>query len=207
MTDSDLKFKVTLDSYTGKMLFEENTTLLTAEELSSGIVKITDTLGNEVYKNVGYDTDDFSTPDIVNADSLKTSTEIQMLLGEDGKIINGDYTIEYKLEVFINDTLSLADVSVLSTNLKELLISGANSTDVDDLTKTGYIIVDNGVNAGTYLIDSFTYNGTDLVITTVVDLIEVTSVEDTPMANNDNASTSEDTNVITNSSNKCLTHS
>lgn len=63
-----------------------------------GIYKITSPLGSVIYKNSGWDTNDFSGPDIVGNVSLNFNTQL-LPLDANGEVLKGQYTIEYKSQV------------------------------------------------------------------------------------------------------------
>jgi len=62
-----------------------------------GIFKVTSPSGVQVYKNAGYDSDDFSSPDIDGSAPTWAKTGVSLPLDSDGNAETGEYTIEYKL--------------------------------------------------------------------------------------------------------------
>lgn len=63
-----------------------------------GMFSIQDPLGALVYKNTGYDADDFTAPDIDADVSLDFNT-VDLPLTSDGDVIKGSYIISYKVDV------------------------------------------------------------------------------------------------------------
>lgn len=176
MDNSTLRFKLTIDADSKALTFEDTTTYTTLEELSSGLLLITDENDAIVYENSGYDTDDYSAPDVINPVS-SISEAFPMLLGEDGEIINGNYNVSYKLRIFTNTTTTVSNVEVLATDLKVINIGTVTSTVAAQLVETGYLVIESGSNIGNYKIVESTYNGTDVTITTDVDLTAEASTD------------------------------
>lgn len=81
---------VTINFSAKTLTISEGTDIVSTQEL---IFKIVDPLGTTVYKNTGYDTQDFANPDIEAGTG--NALVVDMPLDTNGEIIQGTYSLQY----------------------------------------------------------------------------------------------------------------
>lgn len=99
ITSSDVRYKVTFNLNTSPLYleFEDLKQGYTALSSVEGLVKITDPTSTVIYKNSGYDTDTFTSPDIEGSTNDWTLTNIQLPLNNDNLPVTGTYIFDYKV--------------------------------------------------------------------------------------------------------------
>ena len=104
ITSSNLSIQTTfnLTSSPKKFNLTDNTDYASSPTVPlsdvEGLFKIQDPLGNIVYENLGYSTNDFTTPDIDAVVSLDFNS-VDLPLTSDGDVIKGAYIILYKIKI------------------------------------------------------------------------------------------------------------
>lgn len=99
LLESYIKFKVIFDLTTQTMTVEDKiqsdyeTYANVTEADVKGLLKITDPLGQVLHKNTGYDSDDFSSPDL---EAGSWDMDFAMTTNASG-VVQGAYKVEYKL--------------------------------------------------------------------------------------------------------------
>ena len=95
MTGADLRYSIVIDKTSKKLQFIDTTNY--THTTIKGLVKVVNPLGIDVYKNVGYDANDYTLPDI-DIDGGTNSMSMGLLLDSYGDIIDGEYSVYYKSE-------------------------------------------------------------------------------------------------------------
>jgi len=166
MTSSDLRFKITINAETKTVTFEDTApySVLISNENISGLLRIKDPLGNIVYQNAGYITDDYTSPDIIMAGSIQETISKSLNLNASSNIITGEYGVYYKV---VNPETSGALTKNITSTATTLVIAGLSPTEATNLVKYGWINVLTGsTNTGFWKIASSSYDGSsDLTIT------------------------------------------
>lgn len=104
MALTSLSVKVELDEANGSFIITDligndyNTLYGYVLTDVKGLLKISGFQGSIIYKNSGWDSDNYSSPDITSLSWSKTISST-VPLGQDGLIVKGFYTIEYKVSV------------------------------------------------------------------------------------------------------------
>ena len=146
---SSLSVSVELDEVNGQFIFTDligsdyNAVYGYALASILGLIKITGSQSGIVYKNPGWDSDDYSHPDITSLLWEKTISGV-IPIGSDGLIVRQFYTVEYKISVdtgastflsflqIFQNVYSRASISV--TSLVSLVDSTLILTDATDYT-------------------------------------------------------------------------
>jgi hypothetical protein len=169
-TNSILRFTINVDKPTNKITFTDVTDYIYwyADKQASGLLKITDPIGNVIHENVGYSTDNYEQPDIMMMNDLRTSVTDILMQVVSGDIIPGDYVIDYKLTHFaLGAPLVKAVVATAAT--RTFVFSGMSPTEEEKFCRYGWFGIDDGLNAGDYTIASFSYSAGSSELTVVVD--------------------------------------
>jgi len=104
-----------------------------------GMIKITGFQSGIVYKNPGWDTDDYSSPDIISTAWSKTISNT-VPVGQDGLIVKEFYSIEYKVSVDIGVSTFLTFFQVFQNIYERAVI---DITSIVSLTDSTFIFTDN----------------------------------------------------------------
>jgi len=144
-TLSSLSVKIELDEVNGHIVFTDligndyNTVYgYTLTDLL-GLIKISDSQARVIYKNSGWDSDNYSSPDITSSSWNKTiSTAVP--IGQDTLIVRQFYTIEYKISVDIGVSTFLSFLQVFQNLYNRAAVS---VTAVSSLKDSTLIFTDN----------------------------------------------------------------
>lgn len=133
--------------------FTDNLATIEGLGLTHGValLKITDGLGNTIYKNSGYDTDSYTYPDIISVTTKNKVLSIQN---------KNSYFLNVKIAELILDSTYTKSVSADST-IKKITITDVSTVERDNIIKFGHVYI----NSIYYTIDSYTYVDTTLEIT------------------------------------------
>ena len=176
MTDQELRFGVDIDASTKKLVLTDTTTYGASELGNSGMIKITDAMGNSVYENPGYATDDFSLSDICHPVGVVAEGR-QLTLDADGLIVNQDYNIFYKVGIFTETTLTMANTATedLGDDTSKITFTAPSTADIATIKEKGYISFTSPAGVvGSYKVVSYEMDGVDLIVI-VVGTLDTTS--------------------------------
>jgi len=98
-----------------------------------GLLKISGFQGSIIYKNSGWDSDDYSSPDITSASWSKVISST-VPVGEDGLIVRGFYTVEYKVSVEDVSATFLTFLQVFKNVYERPLIEISSLVSIVDST-------------------------------------------------------------------------
>jgi hypothetical protein len=191
MTNEDIRYTIEVYKSAKSLTFTDTTDYVTefGSDNATGLLKITNPVGSIIYQNAGYASDDYSIPDIIMSNDLKTSIEdILFELDADLNIICGTYKVEYKVRAY-DPVDDFAIVATATASTKTFEFNGVGSQiDADRLQKTGYFIGITGPNLGTFSVASSVYVNPTLTVVvneTVVDDVLGTSLVYAPATDSD----------------------
>jgi hypothetical protein len=180
LTASDLRFTISVDKPTHEITFTDVTdyTYWNGDKYASGLLKITDPVGNVIYENAGYASGDYTAPDIIMQADLKTSvTDIIMDLNN-GAIVTGDYVVDYKVATYSGLEVPASRSIVATASTKTIVVSGLIQAEADSIVVFGWLGLDTGLNAGSYSIASSSFVGSNLTIIVNETIVDETAAVD-----------------------------
>jgi hypothetical protein len=183
IASADLRYKIEVTKNAGTLKFTDLTDYSTvSSNYVAGLLKITNPAGDVIAENLGFSTDDYSTPDIFIAASNTTVEGVTLLLDVNDNIVTGQYDVEYKVqEVSVATTVTVGSVTASNT-ASSLVLVDANITQTiaDDILASGGLILSGGVNNnGGFTLTGGSY---DLATTTLTVTVEEDLTDETAAA-------------------------
>jgi hypothetical protein len=168
LNSTDLRFTISVDKPSKEIVFTDVTdyNYWKGNEYASGLLKITDPVGNVIYENAGYSSNDYTSPDIIaEADIKNAVTGIVMDTDGSGNIIAGEYTIEYKVANYSADPTPITcDIAATATT-KTFVITSISQADYESMITYGWLGPLTGNNPGSFKVVSSDFNaGTATIV-------------------------------------------
>ena len=181
ITDQDIRFKADVFKHNKQLKFTDRTDYQDqsiGNDRVVGLIKITDPISGEMYKNSGYDSNNYSAPDICIPANRDNKDQINFSLDSLGEILNGNYNIDYKIRSFVFNSEISHDCDFTSAD-KKIVINGIGTANGQKIIDSGFAAFIGGLVVGTFTLagGSF-FTGDDLTIFVLENIPDASDTED-----------------------------